>query len=62
MFMYQETCTCRHIVAMAVIVAVVSIYEYSKTIFLFRCNLSSGRITKNEELERLRLNMVAARL
>jgi hypothetical protein len=60
--MYQETCTRRHIVAMAVVVAVVSIYEYLKTVFLFRYNLSSGGMTKNEELERLRLNMVAAHL
>jgi hypothetical protein len=46
---------------MAVELAVVSIYEYLETIFFFRYKLSSGRMTRNEELERLRLDMVAAR-
>lgn len=63
-FRCHETHTCRHVVAIAVavavVVAVVSIYLYLKTLILFRYKLPSSRMTKNEELKRLPLGMVAA--
>jgi hypothetical protein len=58
---YQETHTCKHTVPIAVAAAIVSIYLYLKTIFLFRYELPSGKMAKNEEMERLRLGIFAAR-